>query len=59
MTITFFGQGVCLIEWAERIRELLPEGVIRITIEKQLDRGFDYRKIRIEGMEREDEDTGH
>ena len=34
-------------------------GVIRITIEKQLDRGFDYRKIRIEGMEREDEDTGH
>ena len=55
----FFGQGVCLIEWAERIRELLPEGVIRITIEKQLDRGFDYRKIRIEGMEREDEDTGH
>lgn len=31
----FFGEGVCLIEWAEKIRELLPEKVIRITIEKQ------------------------
>ena len=55
----FFGQGVCLIEWAEKIRELLPEGVIRVTIEKDLEQGFDYRKITIEGMERENEDTGH
>ena len=54
----FFGQGVCLIEWAEKIRELLPEGVIRVTIEKDLEQGFDYRKITIEGMERENEDTG-
>ena len=35
----FFGEGVCLIEWAEKIRELLPEKVIRITIEKQLEKG--------------------
>ena len=47
----FFGEGVCLIEWAEKIRELLPEKVIRITIEKQLEKGFDYRTIIIEGME--------
>ena len=49
----FFGEGVCLIEWAEKIRELLPEKVIRITIEKQLEKGFDYRTIIIEGMEEE------
>ena len=55
----FFGEGVCLIEWAEKIRELLPEQVIRITIEKQLEKGFDYRTIIIEGMEEEHEDTGH
>ena len=55
----FFGEGVCLIEWAEKIRELLPEKVIRITIEKQLEKGFDYITIIIEGMEEEHEDTGH
>ena len=44
---------------AEKIRELLPEKVIRITIEKQLEKGFDYRTIIIEGMEEEHEDTGH
>ncbi len=55
----FFGEGICLIEWAEKIRELLPEEVIRVTIEKDLDRGFDYRKITIEGTEIDHEDTGH
>ena len=43
----FFGEGICLIEWADRIREILPEHVIRITIEKDLEKGFDYRKITI------------
>ena len=43
----FFGEGICLIEWADLIREILPEHVIRITIEKDLDKGFDYRKITI------------
>ncbi|MGI6094456.1 MAG: tRNA (adenosine(37)-N6)-threonylcarbamoyltransferase complex ATPase subunit type 1 TsaE [Lachnospiraceae bacterium] len=47
----FFGEGVCLIEWANLIEELLPEGNIRIVIEKDLDKGFDYRKITVEGME--------
>lgn len=44
----FFGDGVCLIEWADIIREILPENCIRITIEKDLEKGFDYRKITIE-----------
>ena len=43
----FFGEGICLIEWADLIREILPERVIRITIEKDLEKGFDYRKITI------------
>ena len=44
----FFGQGVCLIEWAELIREILPEERVSITIEKDLKKGFDYRRITIE-----------
>lgn len=40
-----FGEGVCLIEWASRISGILPEHCIRITIEKDLEQGFDYRKI--------------
>lgn len=44
----FFGQGVCLIEWANLITELLPEKVKVITIEKQLEKGFDYRRITLE-----------
>ena len=47
----FFGEGVWLIEWAELIRELLPERVISVSIEKDLKKGFDYRLIHIEGME--------
>ena len=40
----FYGEGVCLIEWAELIEEILPENVIVVTIEKDLEQGFDYRK---------------
>lgn len=43
----FYGNGVCLIEWAVRIKELLPEDYIQITIEKDLDKGFDYRMISV------------
>lgn len=45
----FYGQGVCLIEWANLIEEILPEKVIPITIEKDLEKGFDYRRITIGG----------
>ena len=44
----FFGEGICLIEWADLIKELIPEHHTCITIEKDLEKGFDYRKIRIE-----------
>jgi len=50
----FYGEGVCLIEWADLIREILPENHFSITIEKDLLRGFDYRKITVNcgtGME--------
>lgn len=45
----FFGEGVCLIEWASRIEELIPESVIRIIIEKDLSKGFEYRRVVVEG----------
>ena len=44
----FYGEGVCLIEWASLIEELLPENSVRIKIEKDLEKGFDYRKITVE-----------
>ena len=44
----FYGEGVCLIEWASLIEELLPENAVRIRIEKDLEKGFDYRKITVE-----------
>ena len=46
----FYGEGVCLIEWADLIREILPEQMCRVTIEKNLEKGFDYRKITLEGL---------
>ena len=42
-----YGDGVCLIEWAELIDEILPENYTRIIIEKDLEKGFDYRKITV------------
>lgn len=44
----FCGDGVCLIEWSGLIQEILPERVMEVTIEKDLEKGFDYRKIRVE-----------
>ena len=43
----FYGDGICLIEWANLIEEILPERFIQITIEKDLQKGFDYRKITL------------
>lgn len=45
----FFGEGACLIEWASVVEELIPEEAIWITISKDLEQGFDFREIRIEG----------
>ena len=44
----FFGKGICIIEWASLIEELLPDHIIRVTIEKDLNYGFEYRRISIE-----------
>lgn len=42
------GEGVSLIEWANLIEEILPEHRTEITIEKNLDQGFDYRRVTVE-----------
>ncbi len=44
----FYGEGLCLIEWANLIEEILPDTYTEITIEKNLEKGFDYRRITIE-----------
>lgn len=41
----FFGDGVCIVEWAELIAELIPATAKKIIIEKDLEKDFDYRKI--------------
>ncbi len=43
-----YGEGVTLIEWANLIEEILPDHYMTVTIEKDLDRGFDYRRITVE-----------
>lgn len=43
----FYGEGVCLVEWANLIEEILPQEHRRITIEKDLDQGFEYRRITL------------
>lgn len=48
----FYGEGLTMIEWANLIEELLPPTYQQITIEKDLEKGFDYRKITIEEVNR-------
>lgn len=43
----FYGEGLCMIEWANLIEEIIPTHHKEITIEKDLEKGFDYRKITI------------
>ena len=47
-TDMIYGDGVSLIEWADMISDILPERYIRVTIDKELEKGFDYRKITVE-----------
>lgn len=42
-----FGDGVCLIEWAENVSAILPERTWLVEILKAPQRGEDYREIRI------------
>ena len=46
----FYGDGLCMIEWANLIEEILPEHYREITIEKDPEKGFDYRKITIRSI---------
>lgn len=47
----FFGEGVCLIEWASLVEEIIPKEAVKIVIAKDLEKGFDYRTITINEME--------
>ena len=42
-----YGEGVSLIEWANLIEDILPDQYTEILIEKDLERGFDFRRITI------------
>ena len=44
----FYGDGLSLIEWSKLRQEILPEKRTDITIEKDLEKGFDYRKITLQ-----------
>ena len=46
----FYGDGVCMIEWADLIRDLLPPSYTEIRIEKNLEKGLDYRRITMTEM---------
>ena len=47
----FFGEGVYLVEWANLIEDIMPENTVWITIEKDLEKGFDFRRIEVENYE--------
>lgn len=47
-----YGEGVTMIEWANLIQEILPEHYTQITIEKDIAKGFDYRRITVEEVTR-------
>lgn len=44
----FYGDGFTMVEWAERIADLMPFHYQKITICKDLEKGFDYRRITVE-----------
>ena len=46
----FYGKGVCVIEWATLIEELLPKTYTNVTITKDLSKGFDYRCVSVEQL---------
>ena len=52
-----YDDAVVLIEWSKLIEEALPANIIRVVISKDLEKGFDYRKIAVEGID--DEDFGN
>lgn len=51
----FYGEGVSLVEWGNLIEDILPDNTIIVTIEKNLEKGFDYRKITVKAKKEENE----
>lgn len=47
----FYGDGVCFIEWADLVKDLIPKKHTRIEIKKNLEKGFDYREITVTEFE--------
>lgn len=43
----FYGDGVCLVEWAGLIEDLIPENALEVVIEKEPEKGDDFRKITL------------
>ena len=43
----FYGEGVCLVEWAELVKDLIPQDAIWITVEKDYSKDDDYRLITL------------
>ena len=43
----FYGHGVCLVEWAELVQEILPNDAKFIRITKDIEKNLDYRKIEV------------
>ncbi|ONI38491.1 tRNA (adenosine(37)-N6)-threonylcarbamoyltransferase complex ATPase subunit type 1 TsaE [Candidatus Epulonipiscium fishelsonii] len=43
----FFGDGICLVEWANNVEDVIPKNSIWIYIDKDLNQGFDYRQILV------------
>jgi len=52
----FYGEGVCIIEWPEKIKSILPENRLDVQFSRSLSKDFDYRKIKIikEGYDSDD-----
>ncbi len=48
----FFGDGICLVEWAQNIESVLPQGYFKVEIKKDPSKGNDYREIFIEKTEK-------
>ncbi len=42
-----YGEGLCMIEWANLIMDIMPRHYTEVTIEKDLEKGFDYRRITL------------
>lgn len=47
----FYGKGVCLVEWAELVKDLIPGDAVWITMERDYTKADEYRRITIEQEE--------